>query len=259
MATREWDAATYDRVSGPQLRWGLAVLERLELAGDERVLDAGCGSGRVTERLFERLPRGTVVALDASEAMLEEAARRLAPHRSRVELVRADLGEPLPLSSPVDAVLSTAVFHWVPDHDALFRNLAAVLRPGGRLVAQCGGAGNAASVLRAARRLYDAWVRPENFATPEATRRRLEAAGFVEVETWLHEEPTPFAAGEEIETFLRTVILGPHLEHMPPEAHDDFVQAVAASLGPRPVIDYVRLNILATRGEDAGGGPVGTA
>jgi trans-aconitate 2-methyltransferase len=248
MTTREWDAATYDRVSSPQLRWGLAVLERLELAGDERVLDAGCGSGRVTEHLLARLPRGTVVALDGSEAMLAEAARRLAPHLDRVELVHADLGLPLPLATPVDAILSTAVFHWVRDHDALFRNLAAVLRPRGRLVAQCGGTGNAASVLTAARRIAGFDEGRETFAGPEATRRRLEAAGFVEVETWLHEEPTPFDAGEQIETFLRTVILGPHLQRLPPEGHDAFVTAVAESLGPNPVIDYVRLNILATRG-----------
>jgi trans-aconitate 2-methyltransferase len=251
MTRREWDAATYDRVSAPQLRWGLAVLERLALAGDERVLDAGCGSGRVTERLLERLPRGTVVALDGSEAMLAEARRRLAPHLSRVELVHADLGRPLPLLTPVDAVLSTAVFHWVPDHDALFRHLAAVMRPGGRLVAQCGGAGNVASVLRAARAAGDGWEGPQHFATAEATRRRLDAAGFVEVETWLHEEPTAFEAGEQLTTFLRTVILGAHLERMPPERRDAFVESVAASLGPHPVVDYVRLNILATRGDRA--------
>ncbi len=248
MTTREWDAATYDRVSAPQLRWGLAVLERMELAGDERVLDAGCGSGRVTERLLERLPRGTVVALDGSEAMLAEASRRLAAHLSRVELVHADLGTPLPAMAPVDAILSTAVFHWVPDHDALFRHLAAVVRPGGRLVAQCGGHGNVESVLRAARELGDRWEGPQHFATPEDTRRRLEAAGFTEVETWLHEEPTPFEAGEQLTTFLRTVILGAHLQRMPAEQQDAFVEAVAASLGPEPVVDYVRLNMLATRG-----------
>jgi trans-aconitate 2-methyltransferase len=258
MTTREWDAATYDRVSGPQLRWGLTVLDRLELAGDERVLDAGCGSGRVTEHLLTRLPRGRVVALDASEAMLAEARRRLAPHLERVDLVHADLGRPLPIDLPVDAALSTAVFHWVPDHGALFRNLAAVLRPGGRLVAQCGGTGNAASVLRAAARLGDFGEGREHFAGPEATRRRLEAAGFVEVETWLHEEPTPFEAGEEIQTFLRTVILGPHLQRLPTERHDAFVEAVAESLGPHPVIDYVRLNMLATRGEGGRGESPGT-
>jgi trans-aconitate 2-methyltransferase len=247
MTPREWDAATYDRVADPMTRWGTAVLARLELGGDERVLDAGCGTGRVTELLCERLPRGRVVALDGSARMLEEAARRLERHRPGVEFVHADLGRPLPLGEPVDAILSTATFHWVPDHDALFRHLAAVLRPGGRLVAQCAGVGNVASVLRAARAEGEAWEGAHHFATPEATRRRLEAAGFVEVETWLHEEPTPFASGEALTTFMRTVILGPHLERMPPERHDAFLAAVAARLGPSPVVDYVRLNILATR------------
>ena len=247
MPTREWDAPTYDRVSAPQFRWGLAVLDRLELNGDERVLDAGCGSGRVTEKLLERLPRGSVVALDGSEAMLAEARRRLGAHLDRVELVHADLGRPLPAMAPVDHILSTATFHWVPDHDALFRHLAAAVRPGGGLVAQCGGAGNVESVRSVARRLDDGWEGPQNYATAEATRERLEAAGFIDVQTWLHEEPTPFEAGEQLTTFLRTVILGAHLERMPPERHDTFVEAVAATLGPEPVVDYVRLNILATR------------
>jgi trans-aconitate 2-methyltransferase len=142
---REWDAGTYDRVADPMTRWGVAVLERLPLKGSERVLDAGCGSGRVTELLAERLPEGTVVALDGSSAMVEAARTRLERFGDRIEYVVADLLDPLPVE-PVDAILSTATFHWVLDHDRLFRNLAAVLRPGGRLVAQCGGAGNIARV-----------------------------------------------------------------------------------------------------------------
>jgi trans-aconitate 2-methyltransferase len=148
-------------------------------------------------------------------------------------------------------VFSNATFHWIPNHDRLFARLYALLDPGGRLVAQCGGVGNVASVLRAAREAGDCWEGPQHFATPEATRRRLEAAGFVEVETWLHEEPTAFEAGEQLTTFLRTVVLGAHLQRMPPERHDAFVDAVAASLGPHPVVDYVRLNMLATRGSPA--------
>src|SRR5436309_3319441 len=111
---------------------------------------AGCGTGRVTEHLLRRLPDGRVIALDASDAMLTEAARRLAAFGDRVQYVRADLGQPLPFDQQVDAVFSTAVFHWVPDHDALFANLAAMLRPSGTLVAQCGGTGNVASVMAAA-------------------------------------------------------------------------------------------------------------
>ncbi len=150
--TADWDARTYDRVADPQTRWGATVLDRLPLRGDERVLDAGCGSGRVTELLLERLPDGQVVALDGSAAMIDEARRRLATAEAagRVTFVTADLLDPLPIDPPVDAILSTATFHWITDHDALFRNLAAVIRPGGRFVAQCGGAGNVATVLAAA-------------------------------------------------------------------------------------------------------------
>ncbi|GIW19767.1 MAG: hypothetical protein KatS3mg065_0063 [Chloroflexota bacterium] len=188
-----WDASTYDRISDPMARWGAAVLDRLELRGDERVLDAGCGTGRVTERLAERLPTGQVVALDASPDMIAEARRRLARFGDRVRYLVADLGRPIPLDQPVDAVLSTATFHWVPDHDALFRNVAAVLRPGGRLVAQCGGTGNIASVQAALATIGDGWLGPAHFETPEATEARLAAAGFVDIRCWLTEESVGFA------------------------------------------------------------------
>lgn len=254
--TREWDAGTYDRIADPQARWGRAVLDRLPLAGDERVLDAGCGTGRVTELLAARLPRGHVVALDASASMIDAARGRLAPFGDRVEFVVADLARPLPISEPVDAILSTATFHWVPDHDALFTNLAAVLRPGGRLVAQCGGAGNVASIRRVLAGIGDGWQGTAYSATPLDTARRLDAAGFVDVECWLNDEPTRFEPGEPFETFLRTVILGEHLERLPAGDREAFVHAVAERM-PEPVIDYVRLNILARRAGAAGGTPGG--
>ena len=152
---------------------------------------------------------------------------------------------PLPIE-PVDAILSTATFHWVPDHDALFRNLAAVLRPGGWLVAQCGGVGNIASIQRVLATIGDGWTGDVYFATPLDTVRRLEAAGFVDPEVWLTDEPTRFEPGEPFEAYLRTVVLGSHLARLPASEHDSFVHAVAHGL-PEPVIDYVRLNIVARR------------
>jgi trans-aconitate 2-methyltransferase len=228
-------------------RWGTSVLERLPLEGHETVLDAGCGSGRVTEQLLERLPAGRVIAADAAPSMLVEARRRLARFGDRVRFVECDLGAPLPLDEPVDAVFSTATFHWVPDHDALFANLAAVLRPGGRLVAQCGGAGNIASVQRAVAELGETWAGPWAFATPEETTARMAAAGFVDVEAWLHDEPTRIEPGEPLEAFLRTVVLRLHVERLPEERRTGFVRAVAERL-PGGEIDYVRLNLVARRG-----------
>jgi trans-aconitate 2-methyltransferase len=218
------------------------VIERLELVGDETVLDAGCGSGRVTELLVRRLPRGRVVALDGSTAMLATARRRLAPFGERIAFVHADLLGPLPLAEPVDAVLSTATFHWVPDHDTLFANLAAVLRLGGPLVAQCGGAGNLDTVVRALEELGAAPFTGKVFATPERTEERLRAAGFALAECWLHAEPTPFETIEALETFLLTVVLGDHIGSMTDGGAGVFAHAVAARL-PRLELDYVRLNI----------------
>ncbi len=228
-------------------RWGSAVLERLPLAGDELVLDAGCGSGRVTEALLARLPTGRVIAADAAPSMLVEARRRLERFGDRVSFVECDLGRPLPLDTPVDAVFSTATFHWVADHQALFVNLAAVLRPGGWLVAQCGGAGNIASVRQVVADLGDPWPGPWTFATPEETVARMEAAGFVDVQAWLNDEPTWIEPGEPMETFLRTVMLRAHVDRLPEDRQSAFVHEVAERL-PSPELDYVRLNMVARRG-----------
>jgi trans-aconitate 2-methyltransferase len=244
--SREWDAATYDRVSAPQVEWALKVLERLPLRGDETVLDAGCGSGRVTQLLLERLPHGHVVAVDSAPTMVEHAREALDPARATV--LRADLTE-LTLDEPVDAVFSNAVFHWIADHDALFARLHAALRPGGRLVAQCGGEGNverfheAANEVAARQPYADhllGWKGPWNFAGAEETAERLERAGFAEVETWL--EPYPVTPPDPA-SFVRTVCLGPHLQRLPDGLRDAYVDAVLERSGAQ--LDYVRLNIAA--------------
>jgi trans-aconitate 2-methyltransferase len=248
----DWNATAYDRVADPQTRWGAEVLERLPLQGTETVLDAGCGTGRVTELLLARLPEGRVVALDRSAGMLAEARRRLARHGDRVAYVQADLERPLPVDEPVDAVLSTATFHWVMDHDALFANLAVVLRPGGRLVAQCGGFGNIARFLAVARTVDPMFTKRHNFQTAEATRARLERSGFEAVETWLSAAPTRFERGAPLEAFLETVCLRPNVDRMPEPERTTFVREVAARM-PEPVLDYVRLNILARRSQVSAG------
>jgi len=240
---RDWDAASYQRVSAPLEAMGRDVLDRLELRGDERVLDAGCGTGRVTAVLLERLPRGEVVAVDGSPSMVEQARERLGP---RADVRVADLTE-LALETPVDAVLSTATFHWIDDHDRLFERLHAVLKPGGRLVAQCGGEGNIAAVRAAIDHAGEpalaGWPGPWHFASPEATAARLERIGFTGVRTWRTEVRVE---SEDPREYLATVILGSHLPRVPAERREAFVAAVLAEL-PEPAIQYVRLNVLAER------------
>jgi trans-aconitate 2-methyltransferase len=227
---------------------GLAVLDRLPLDGAETVLDAGCGSGRVTAALIERLPRGRVIAVDESPSMIEAARERLGPD---VDLRVADLLE-LHLEEPLDAILSTATFHWIADHERLFKQLRGALRPGGRLVAQCGGQGNI-DVLRAKANVvrdrapyaehFADWQPPWNYASAERTSERLLAAGFSSAECWLAPAPREPDHARE---FLSTIVLGPHVQQLPGALREPFMDEVMTALGEPVVVDYVRLNIDAT-------------
>lgn len=246
--TRTWDGQSYDRISGPMEALGREVLARLQLRGDETVLDAGCGSGRITQALIERLPRGRVIAVDASQSMVDAARERLS---DAADVRVADLLE-LELAEPVDAILSTATLHWIGDHERLFARLHRALRPGGRLVAQCGGEGNI-DVLRGrandvlAREPYAShfadFRQPWNYAGPEQTRQRLLGAGFTAADCWLQQAPKQ---PEEPREFLSTIVLGPHYQHLPERLREPFMDDVLALLGEPVVVDYMRLNIDAT-------------
>ena len=240
-----WDARTYDKASEPQQEWATDVLARVEgIAPDARVLDVGCGTGRVTEALLELVPRGRVLALDASADMVELARRRLG---DRADVWRQDALD-LDLDEPVDAIVSTATLHWVTDHDRLWPRLAGALRPGGRLEVQCGGQGNidrVREVIEAvARELapelagWSPWV----FAGPQETERRLDQAGFTAIRCWLQDRPT---RPEDVDAFVRTSILPAHLARLPADRRERFAAAVVARV--RLPLDYVRLNLSAVR------------
>lgn len=245
---REWDAETYDAISDPQFSWGMEVLERLELGGDEDAIDAGCGSGRVAEQLLARLPEGSLLAVDASEAMVTKARERLG---ERASYLVADLSE-LQVSEPVDLIFSTATFHWVLDHERLFARLRGTLRPGGRLVAQCGGLGNVAEHAEAIAaiatrneysRYFDGMALMWNFAGPGETESRLREAGFAEARCWL--EPKPVTPADPLR-FTMTVTLGPHLARLPEELRKPFAEEILKRSHSPLTLDYVRLNIEAS-------------
>ena len=248
-AERDWDAATYDRVSDPQLAWAREQLVRLDLDGDEVVLDAGCGSGRVTALLANLVPRGRVYAVDVAPSMVAHAREALG---DRATVLCQDLVE-LDLPERVDAVFSNATFHWVHDHDALFAALHRILAPGGQLVAQCGGRGN----IDAFRTLADAiageepfapyfsdWQRPWNYASDDETAVRLRAAGFTDVSCWI--EPKSVTP-EDRRSFIQTVCLVRHLDPLPSELREPFVARVLERAGEPFVLEYVRLNMTARR------------
>lgn len=253
---KEWNATAYHVLSEPQFAWGLRVLERVRLTGRECVLDAGCGSGRLTSAIASRLERGFVVGCDLSENMTRAAAKSLGGEPTSA-VVCADLSM-LPFRGVFDVIFSTATFHWIRDHDRLFAELHAALGAGGRLEAQCGGGPNLATIHARADALaatepfgahFAAWEEPWLFASPEETAQRLERAGFTAIDCWLEHAPTPFADGERFGAFIESVVMRPYLARLPdPGLRREFLDAIitlAARDEPPFTLDYWRLNISA--------------
>jgi trans-aconitate 2-methyltransferase len=257
---REWNSSAYHRISGPQFEWGKKVVARLSLRGDETVLDAGCGTGRLTAELLRRLPRGRVVAVDLSQNMVQTARQQLRPgFKDRVSAAVADL-QNLPFCEAFDGVFSTAVFHWLPDHDQLFKSLFTALRRGGWLEAQCGGGPNLARLRKRIAALSAAppfsaylsgfdehWI----YSDPETTAARLDRAGFQDINTWGEPAPTGFENERQYREFLATAVLHRRLERLPTaQLRDLFLNKLseqAAADNPPFELDYWRLNLSAKK------------
>lgn len=261
--SREWNSAVYHRLSGPQVSWGKKVLSRLRLRGDEVVLDAGCGTGRLTADLLEALPRGRVVGVDLSQNMLHSAHDNLAQFAPRVTLVACDLLH-LPFERAFDGVVSTAAFHWVLDHDRLFINLRRALVPGGWLEAQCGGGPNLRALRNRANalvatlefaRFFSGFREPWLYQDAEGAAETLRRAGFLDVETSVEPAPTLLDNAEEYNRFVRNIIFRQHLENIPSEdGRAEFMANLtgqAAEDDPPFALDYWRLNLRGRAGDRA--------
>lgn len=250
----DWEAGKYSRVATPQREWSGAVLERLELSGDETVVDAGCGSGNVTEDLLALLPEGQVIGVDGSPSMVKLAEERLGED-PRATFFCQDLAR-LELDQPVDAVFSNATFHWITDHDRLFRSLAEATRPGGKLVAQCGGVGNVAEAVEALRvvsaeepfsSLLGPHESPWYFAGPRDTETRLREAGYVEVKCWLEDQ---VAKPEDPRAFFEASFLAPAREILDDDTFTAYTDRLLAEMNNPDTFNYVRLNMTAKRNNE---------
>lgn len=254
---REWKSADYHRLSDPQYGWGLKVLKKLQgcsLRGDEHVLDAGCGSGRVTAELLKAFPKATVTAVDASANMVEQARKTLAEFGNRAKVEQVDLVA-LSMEEAVNVIFSTAVFHWIKDHDRLFANLFRALRPGGLLLAQCGGGSNLDRLRERGERAtrlpqfapyFQNWQKVWEYPGPELTAERLRRAGFEQIHTGLEEAPTTLPDEQTFRAFCATITLSPYVDRLPEDLQDSFLDPIAreaAQDNPPFTLDYWRLNI----------------
>jgi trans-aconitate 2-methyltransferase len=250
---QDWDASLYDSQHAFVWRFGADLLELLAPKPGERVLDLGCGTGHLTNRIAET--GAEVVGLDNAPAMIEQARRNYPGLQFEV----GD-GANFAFPEPFDAVFSNAALHWMKPPERVAACIARALKPGGRLVAELGGKGNVEQVVAALREATAAAglplpgePHPWYFPSVGEYASLLEASSLAVAYAALFDRPTPLEGGEEgFRNWVRMFWAGP-LAAVPTALQADIIQAAEARLRPRFcrdgtwVADYRRLRVVAVR------------
>lgn len=260
--TSKWNAADYAANSAVQQSWARELIAKLQLRGDEHILDVGCGDGKVTAEIARAVPQGFVLGVDASAEMIAFAWKTFPPSKtSNLKFQVCDAREIETLAKPAerrpparrvgndghkpagsetgapfDLVFSNAALHWVDDHEAILHGTAAVLKSGGRLVVSCGGKGNAHDVflalrpemrLRRWREFFRKMPMPYFFYSPGDYEKWLPKAGFKIQRLHLAPKDAAYAGADGFATWLRTTWL-PFVQRVPDDMREEFISAVTA-------------------------------
>lgn len=253
-----WDAPTYHHVATVQQQWGRALLAHHTFNGDERVLDAGCGTGVLAGKLLERYPGVQMTAVDNDPGMVAAARKHLEPYTERVRVLEADLVD-LPELGEMDLVYSNAVLHWVEDLEAAIEGFHRLLRPGGRLLAQFGGRGNLQAIRSVAEQVlarapYNKTLagheQPWHYHDDKTIHQAMSKNPWGRTSIQWHQAPVTFPDDEAWRRFLHTVTLRPYLGLLDKPLQKRFVQDTmtqAHTDGLGRTLDYVRVTIDARR------------
>jgi trans-aconitate methyltransferase len=232
----KWNAADYAAHSAVQQTWARELIARLNLRGDEHVLDVGCGDGKVTAEIAHAVSRGSVMGIDASPQMIRFARATFPPRKIPNLRFRVMDAREIRFAQPFDLIFSNAVLHWVDDHQAFLRRAAARLRSGGRLVVSCGGRGNAQDVfvaLRPEMRLkhwrpfFRRIPKPYFFHSPAEYEKWLPQFGFKTIDVRLAPKDAVYAGRDKFVAWLRTTWL-PYVQRVPEDLREEFIAGVAS-------------------------------
>ncbi|XOF34078.1 MAG: class I SAM-dependent methyltransferase [Candidatus Electrothrix sp. YB6] len=260
-----WDAEDYARHSSAQQSWARELISKLDLQGNEAVLDIGCGDGRITAEIAQLLPQGEILGVDSSADMLELAREKFSWSTfPNLSFQQRDARE-LTCEAEFDVIFSNAALHWLQDHRPVLIGISRALKIGGRILLQMAGKGNAASILTVLDELILAkeWQQyfvdftfPYGFYGPELYTVWLKEAGLHPVRVELIPKDMSYAERAGLEGWVRTTWL-PYTEQIPVARRDAFItELVDRYLAKHPVdskgyvhVRMMRLEVEASLGE----------
>ena len=234
-ASFTWNAADYHKSSPAQAQWAKELIAKLSLSGNERVLDIGCGDGKVTAEIARNLPGGTVTGVDSSPEMIR-FARDHFPHREHPNLTfsQAD-ARTLPFSGEFDVIFSNAALHWIPDHKPVLAGIAESLCQNGKMLIQMGGKGNAEQILTIGNTVvlkraeweqyFTGFTFTFGFFDSAEYGRWMKEAGFGQCRVELIPKDMTYASREDCAAWIRTTWL-PWLARIPESRQSGFIETL---------------------------------
>jgi trans-aconitate 2-methyltransferase len=230
----KWNAADYAANSVVQQNWARELIAKLNLRGDEHILDVGCGDGKVTAEIAHHLPNGTATGIDASPQMIEFAKKTFPPAKFSNLRFRVMDARKIKFERQFDLLFSNAALHWIDDHEKILRGAAAILKSNGRLIISCGGKGNAQDVfvalrpemrLKRWREFFRKMPKPYFFYASGDYEKWLPKFGFKIQEIKLAPKGATYDGAAGFAMWLRTTWI-PYVQRVPENAREEFIAAV---------------------------------
>lgn len=230
----QWDAVDYQKTSAEQQRWGLELLDRIALSGNEHVLDIGCGDGKLTAEIARRVPSGSVLGVDKSKDMICFSREHYGINAFPNLAFRLLDARDLPFDQDFDVVFSNAALHWIDDHANILLRIRKSLLVGGRVIAQMGGKGNAAAILKILGTIMSSekWAKyfndfsiPYTFYDAQEYRPLLESAGFTVKRIEIIPKLMAHRGKEGLASWIRTTWL-PYTRRVPEDLQADFIREI---------------------------------
>ena len=229
----EWNAGQYAKHSSSQEKWAKELLVKLKLKGNEKLLDLGCGDGRITAEISRLVPGGMVTGIDNSESMISLAKEKYADIKNLAFYIM-DAKEII-FAEKFDVVFSNAALHWVDDHKKVLLGINKSMKPGGRFLIQTGGTGNAAAGFEVIKEMADKeeWIpylkdakSPYNFQSDKDYETLIFETGFRPVRVELLNKDMIHEGIEGFKGFIRTTWL-PYTSRIPDEKRERFISETA--------------------------------
>lgn len=237
MSAFHWNPLEYEKHSSQQQLWAQELIAKLGLLGAERVLDVGCGDGKITVQIAGQVPNGFVLGIDNSAGMVALAEQRFPPHAFPNLRFQLEDASRLPFQAEFNLVFSNAVLHWISDHRPVLHGIAASLKPGGRALLQMGGKGNAADIVAGWDRLaqsprwsayFSDFSLPYGFYGPQEYRAWLVEAGLKPLRVELFPRDMVHPNPEGLAGWLRTTWM-PYTGRIPEAQREAFLAEMVAS------------------------------